>query len=124
MSEVTRADSDVVTKAPRVVDLGARFTPAARERIDAYRQSFVSFEPVLGLLYSNVSGEPSWSLAALGQATVDELVSMYSSFGAVVCYDIDGVPVVVPQLAHIELLDSGTLDFVGDRLHRTPPAKP
>ena len=123
MTEAMAEDSEVVTRAPRVVDLGARFTPAARERIDAYRQSFVSFEPVLGLLYSDVDDEPSWSLAALGQATVDELVAMYSSFGAVVCYDIDGISVVVPQLAHIELLDSGTLDFVGDRLHRSPPEK-
>lgn len=114
-------DADVVERAPRVVDLGARFTPAARERITAYQNSFVSFEPVLGLLYSEVGGQPSWSLAALGQTTVDELIRMYSSFGAVVCYDIDGIAVVVPQLAHIDLLDSGTLDFVGDRLQRTPP---
>ena len=115
---------ELVAQPPRVVDLGARFTPAARERITAYRQSFVSFEPVLGLLYSNADGTPSWSLAALSQTTVDELTSMYSSFGAVVHYDIDGVSVVVPQLAHIELLDSGMLDFVGDRLTRRPPDEP
>ncbi|MBT8422175.1 MAG: hypothetical protein HKN56_06205 [Gammaproteobacteria bacterium] len=109
---------DVIERQPRVVDLGGRFTPAARERINDYLHSFVSFEPQLGLLYSEVGGQPSWSLAALGKATVDELVTMYSSFGAVVCYDIDGISAVVPQLAHIEMLDSGTLDFVGDRLQR------
>ncbi len=115
------ADSEVVERQPRVVDLGAKFTPAARERIEKYLLSFVSFEPILGLLYSNLDEQPSWSLVALGQATVDELVKMYGSFGAVVCYDIDGVAIVVPQLAHIELLDSGTLDFSGDRLLRRPP---
>ena len=47
---------------------------------------------------------------------------MYGSFGAVVCYDIDGVSVIVPQIAHIEQLDSGILDFVGDRLQRRPPS--
>lgn len=112
---------DVIEKQPRVVDLGARFAPAARERVTEYLHSFVSFEPVLGLLYSDVGCQPSWSLAALGKGTVDELVAMYSSFGAVVCYEIDGISVVVPQLAHIEMLDSGTLDFVGDRLQRIPP---
>ena len=105
----------------RVVDLAARLTPAARERIEAYLDSFVSFEPVLGLLYSDVSGQGSWSLAAFGQATVDELVRMYGSFGAVVCYDIDGIRAIVPQLAHIEKLDSGVLDFQGNRLCRMVP---
>ncbi len=116
------ANSDVVEPQPRVVDLGASFAPAARERIDAYLQSFVSFEPVLGLLYSDAGASPSWSLIAFARTTVNELVKMYSGFGAVVCYDIDGVAVIVPQIAHIEQLDSGTLDFVGDRLQRTPPA--
>lgn len=115
------ANSDVVEPQPRVVDLGARFAPAARERIDTYLKSFVSYEPVLGLLYSDAEEPPSWSLIALGRKTVDELIKMYGGFGAVVCYDIDGVAVIVPQLAHIEQLDSGTLDFVGDRLHRRPP---
>lgn len=112
------ADAEMTERQPRVVDLGARFTPEARERIDTYRRSFVSFEPRLGLLYSDAGDEPSWSLAAFGEETVRELVDMYGSFGAVVCYDIDGVDVIVPQLAHIELLDSGTLHFVGDRIHR------
>jgi hypothetical protein len=115
------AESEAVERQPRVVDLGARFTPAARERIENYLHSFVSFDPTLGLLYSDLEEPPSWSLVALGQTTVDELVKMYGSFGAVVCYDIDGVAVVVPQLAHIELLDSGSLDFSGDRLFRRPP---
>ena len=105
----------------RVVDLAARFTPAAHERIQAYLDSFVSFEPLLALLYSDASGEGSWSLAAFSQATVDEMVKMYGGFGAVVCYDIDGVRAVVPQLEHIEQLDSGVLDFRDDRLCRTAP---
>ena len=115
------ADTDITERQPRVVDLGARFTPEARERIETYRRSFVSFEPRLGLLYSDAGDQPSWSLAAFGEETVRELVDMYGSFGAVVCYDIDGVDMIVPQLAHIELLDSGTLEFVGDRIHRRGP---
>lgn len=114
--------TDVVsTPQARVVDLGGRFTPAARARITDYMQSFVSFEPVLGLLYSDVSGQGSWSIAALGQQTVDELIKMYGGFGAVVCYDIDGMRAVIPQLAHIDELDSGMLDFVGNRLVRCVP---
>jgi hypothetical protein len=113
--------AELTDQQPRVVDLGARFSPAARQRIADYIDSFVSFEPVLGLLYSDVSGQGSWSLAALGQETVDEMVKLYSGFGAVVCYEIDGVRVVVPQLAHIEQLDTGLLEFVGDRLCRRPP---
>jgi len=120
---MTANDTEVVERQPRVVDLGAKFAPAARQRIEAYLSSFVSFEPHLGFLYSDIDGQPSWSLAALGKATVDELVTMYSSFGAVVCYDIDGIDVVVPQLAHIDMLDSGTLDFVGERLQRQPPGE-
>ncbi len=112
---------DVVERQPRVVDLGARFTPAAREHIAAYLESFVSFEPILGLLYSDVGGSGSWSLAALGKATVDDMSSMYSRFGAVIWYDIDGVRVVVPQLAHIDTLDSGTLDLVDGRIVRRDP---
>jgi hypothetical protein len=105
----------------RVVDLAGHFSPAAHEHIKKYAQSFVSFEPVLGLLYSNVEGRGSWSLAAFGQATVDEMVRMYSKFGAVVCYQIDGIRFIVPQLAHIEELDSGMFDFVGERLYRRIP---
>ncbi len=111
--------SEVIAPQPRVVDLGAKFSPAARERVESYLRSFVSFEPMLGLLYSDIENPPSWSLVALGKSTVDELVKLYGSFGAVVCYDIDGISVIVPQMAHIEQLDSGTLDFVGDRLHST-----
>jgi len=105
----------------RTVELGGRFTPAAREHILQYLQSFASFEPSLGLLYSNVSGSGSWSVAAFGQQTVDELIKMYSRFGSAVCYDIDGLSAVVPQVAHIDELDSGILDFHGNRLIRLPP---
>ena len=116
------SNSEVIEPQPRVVDLGAKFSPAARERIESYLRSFVSFEPTLGLLYSDISKPASWSLVALGKTTVDELVKLYGSFGAVVCYDIDGISVIIPQMAHIEQLDSGTLDFVGDRLQSSPSA--
>lgn len=105
----------------RVVELGGRFAPQARERIQQYLQSFVSFEPVLGLLYSDVAGQGSWSIAAFGQQTVDELTRMYGSFGAAVCYKIDGLQAVIPQVAHIDELDSGVLDFSGNRLICMPP---
>ena len=61
------ANSDVVEPQPRVVDLGASFAPAARARVDEYLRSFVSFEPVLGLLYSDIDEPPSWSLVALAK---------------------------------------------------------
>ncbi len=112
------SNEEIVERQPRVVDLGARFTPAAREHIRAYLESFVSFDPILGLLYSDADGTGSWSLAALGAATVDEMVTMYGKFGAVVWYDIDGIRLVVPQLAHIEKLDSGLLDIDNGRLVR------
>ena len=116
--------TDAQAKTPvqvRVVDLGGRFAPAARERINQYLQSFVSFEPTLGLLYSDVSGEGSWSIAAFGRETVDELVKMYGSFGAAVCYNIDGFRAIVPQVAHIDELDSGVFGFDGNRLTRILP---
>lgn len=105
----------------RVAELGGRFTPEARKRIEDYLHSFVSFEPTLGLLYSAASGSGSWSLTAYSQSMVEELARMYGKFGAVVCYDLDNIRVVVPQLAHIDELDGGTLDFIGDRLRRRVP---
>lgn len=105
--------------AARVAELAGRFTPAARQRIRDYLDSFVSFEPMLGLLYSTANGRASWSLVAFAKPTVDELVRMYGQFGAVVCYDIDGFRAVVPQVAHVDSLDAGMLDFVGNRLVRS-----
>jgi hypothetical protein len=43
-------------------------------------------------------------------------VKMYAGFGGIVCYDLDGIRVVVPQLAHIAELESGELEFSGDRI--------
>jgi hypothetical protein len=122
MSRHGKDSGDAVQRAPRTESLGARFTAAAREHIEHYLHSFVSFEPVGGLLYSTANGEGSWSVAAFGQATVDELVEMYGRFGAVVYYDIDGILLVIPQLAHIEQLDSGVLDIADGRIvRRTEP---
>jgi len=55
-------------------------------------------------------------VAALDSNTVAELVKMYAGFGSVVCYELDGIRVVIPQLAHIAELESGVLEFVGDRI--------
>ena len=107
-------------KTVRVFQLETRFTPEARARIESFLQSFVSFEPVLGLLYGDLpadgSGKGTWSIAALGRQTVDDMIEMYARFGAVICYDIDGIQVVVPQIGHINELEAGVLDFAGDRL--------
>ena len=111
-------------KVIRTVRLDTRFTPEARERIVKFMQSFVSFKPVLGLLYGDVpadgSAKGTWSIAALGQQTVDDLIEMYAGFGAVICYDIDDIQVVVPQIGHINELESGVLEFSGDRLRLIP----
>jgi hypothetical protein len=111
-------------KVIRTVRLDTRFTPDARERIVKFMQSFVSFKPVLGLLYGDVpadgSAKGTWSIAALGQQTVDDLIEMYAGFGAVICYDIDDIQVVVPQIGHINELETGVLEFSGDRLRLIP----
>jgi hypothetical protein len=103
-----------------VAPLGARFSRQGRERISEFLRSFVSFEATLGLLYGTTSldesGQGSWSMTAYGPQTVDDLVKMYAGFGAIVCYDLDGIRVVVPQLAHIAELESGELEFSGDRI--------
>ena len=107
-------------KTVRVVQLDTTFTPDARQRVIRFLQSFVSFKPVLGLLYGAPSpesrGEGTWSITALGQETVDDMIAMYSSFGAVICYDIDGIETVIPQIGHINELESAVLEFSGDRL--------
>jgi hypothetical protein len=111
-------------KVIRTVRLDTKFTPEARERIVKFMQSFVSFKPVLGLLYGDVpadgAAKGSWSIAALGQQTVDDLIDMYAGFGAVICYDIDDIQVVVPQIGHINELEAGVLEFSGDRLRLIP----
>ena len=107
-------------KSVRVASLGATFSPLARERITEYLHSFVSFKPTLGLLYGAIppdgSSKGSWSLTAYGAQTVDEMVELYAGFGSVVCYDLDGIRVCIPQLAHVDELEFGVLEFVGDRL--------
>jgi len=116
---VTKETGDSV-KQIKIVQLDARFSPRARERIVGFLESFVSFKPTLGLLYGNLkadgSGKGSWSITAFSQSIIDDMVEMYAGFGAVIFYDIDGLRVAIPQLAHIDELESGVLDFVDDRI--------
>jgi hypothetical protein len=111
-------NSKIVVPEPGTGQLGGHFSPAARDRIDVFLKSFISFEPTLALLYSNTGGRGpgSWSMQAVSSDIVDELAHLYSGFGTVVCYELDGIRVLVPQLAHIEELDKGMLEFSGDRL--------
>ena len=108
--------------------LGATFSPEARDRIISFLNSFVSFKPTLGLLYSAASqggsGKGSWSITAFGPQTVAEMVEMYTGFGSVVRYDLDGIRVVIPQLAHIAELESGVLEFVEDRISPVAQEEP
>ena len=110
--------SKVVVPEPETGQLDGHFSPAARERIDTFLASFVSFKPTLALLYGDAGGSESgsWSMQVVSPDIVDELAHIYSGFGAVVCYKLDGMRVLVPQLAHIEELDTGMLEFSGDRL--------
>jgi hypothetical protein len=111
---------DESIKHVEVAALGATFSPEARARIIDFLNSFVSFKPALGLLYGAVSqdgsGKGSWSITAFGPQTVAEMVEMYAGFGSVVRYELDGITVVIPQLAHIGELESGILEFVKDRI--------
>jgi hypothetical protein len=113
-------DSDEITSPVNPVPLGATLLPGARQQIVEFLQSFESFEPTLGLLYGGLQPDGSvagsWSLTAYGPETVNDMIEMYAGFGAVVCYDIEGIKVVVPQLAHIGELESGQLEFVAGRL--------
>ena len=116
---MTKQDNGIPLPA-QVAHLNGCFTPAAKDRITEYLSAFQSFEPTLGLLYGDllgvVAGHPSWSIAAFDPQTVDGMVEMYGSFGAVVCYELDGFKVLVPQMAHIGKLDDCELAFKGNRL--------
>jgi len=100
--------------------LKGKFTSPAKQRVQEFLAGIRSFEPTLGLLYGDiegaVAGRPSWSLTAFDPQTVDEMITMYASFGVSVSYELDGFTVVIPQLAHIAELDTGTFDFKGNRL--------
>jgi hypothetical protein len=100
--------------------LKAKFSPAAKQRITEYLQSFESFEPTLGLLYGDmeggVAGSPSWSMTAFDPRTVNDTIEMYASFDAVVSYELDGFKVIIPQMARVKELDKGILDFVANRI--------
>jgi hypothetical protein len=110
--------SDAQIPEPEVGRLEGCFSSAARQRILDYLQSFHSFEPRLVLLYGDAGGtEPgSWSLQAISSPMLLDLAHMYSGFGGVICFDLDGIQVVVPQLSRIDQLDKGILEFRGDRL--------
>ena len=110
--------NDLAQSEPETGALAGRFSLAARQRVLEYLHSFRSFEATLVLLYGNAGGvEPgSWSMQAISQSMLHDLAHMYSSFGAVICFDLDGISVAVPQLSHIEKLDKGTLEFHGNRL--------
>ena len=118
-------DSDAISSPVKPALLGARLSPAARQQIVEFLQSFESFEPTLALLYGGLQPDGSvagsWSLTAYGPETVNDLIKMYAGFGAVVCYDIEGINVLVPQMAHIGELESGQLEFVAGRLCAIPP---
>lgn len=119
-------EQDVIKKPPQVAPLKGKFTPAAKQRIEEFLASFHSFEPTLAFLYGDmdgkVAGRPSWSIAAFGERTADDMIEKYASFGAVVCYELDGLRVLVPQMSRLSELDGGTLDFVGNRLCAAPPS--
>ena len=118
-------DSDEIISPVKPALLGTRLSPAARQQIVEFLQLFQSFEPTLALLYGgrqpdgSVAG--SWSITAYGPEIVNDLIQMYGGFGAAVCYEIEGIKVVVPQIAHIGELESGQLDFVAGRLCAIPP---
>jgi hypothetical protein len=119
-------EPDGETTRPAAVKLDAQFSAAAKQRIEKFLQSFVSFKPTLGLLYGEVpvdGGPGSWSIAAFDPLIVADTVAMYTDFGATVCYEIDGITAFIPQLAHISELEGRELSFSGDRLRPVPPSE-
>jgi len=105
--------------------LGARFSRETRQQIGAYLDGINSYTPTLGLLYGfgaeeDANGEGSWSLIAYGDENVTELVDLYSNFGMSVCFELDGLNVIVPQIGKLAQLDSGVLEFRDNRLTRRP----
>ena len=108
------------------IELNTHFAAAARQRIDQFLKSFVSFEPSLVLLYGDLSPKGdngSWSISAYGSQTVADMATMYSGFGGKIYYEIDGIPVLIPQIRRVNELDSVELDFVADRLRPTPSSQ-
>jgi hypothetical protein len=112
--------------AAEAAKLKGTFAPSTKQRISKFLQSFSSFEPTLALLYGDmegkVAGKASWSITAIGSRTVDDMIELYGSFGAVVCYELDGFKVLVPQTAHIAELDGGVLEFKATRLIPVVPS--
>lgn len=122
----TTEQDAVKTPAPQVAQLRARFAPETKQRLIEYLASFKSFEPTLALLYGDtdglVAGGPSWSVTAYGPRTVKDMVEMYANFGSVVLYELDGIQVIIPQLARIAELEGGLLEFTGNRIRRIQTA--
>jgi hypothetical protein len=114
------ADAAYETPKSELVKLKGRFTPEAKQRISEFLESIETYEATLGLLYGDldgkVAGEASWSITAFDPLTVEDTVAMYAGVGAVVCYELDGFRVMVPQMSHIAELDAGVLDFIHNRL--------
>ncbi len=113
-------DSQTDSALPALRKLGATLTPEARAYIDARLGAIVSFEPAPGLLYGNQHTMPnaqgSWSLIAYSEENVRELADFYGQFGAEVCFELDGLKVVVPQIGRLDQLDSGSLQLRDQRL--------
>lgn len=112
-------EKSVETKA-QTGSLKGTFAPAAKQRVADFLESFETFEPTLGLLYGDIAGDvaggPSWSMTALDPRTVADTIELYASFEAVVCYELDGFQVLIPQLSHTEELNAGALDFIDNRI--------
>jgi hypothetical protein len=100
--------------------LGARFSKAAREHVENCLGAISGYAPTLGLLYgvdpNLAGGAGSWSAVALADETVADLTTTYGKFGARVCYELDGLPVVIAQIGHLKQLDSGVLELRDNRL--------
>jgi hypothetical protein len=109
-------------KPDDVRPLGVRLAPEARRFVDEYLAAVRTFEPTLGLLYGNghaAEATGSWSVIAYSDAAVQELVEFYANFGASVRFELDGVPVVIPQIGRAGKLNSGVLEMRDNRLLHT-----
>ena len=100
--------------------LGAQYESDARQQVETFLNGITMYTPTLGLLYGispdDSNSEGSWSLIAYGDKNVAELTATYERFGAAVCFDLDGIPTVIPQIGHARKLQSGVLEFKNNRL--------
>lgn len=98
--------------------LNVRLSDAARQHLLRHLRAYKTFRPFLGLLGSGGHGERAerWSIVAYGAEQVRAMEAEYRAFGTQVIFDLDGIPVAVPQLHLRHQLDGKAFDIIDGEL--------